>query len=481
MNKVLYHNFDNEMNIHRSLHANAHGNNCKAQSNLKYKETDSYEMFTSNYVRINNKDNEIIKRSTKVTRSTDNLNKNLFKHLGNQNSKKNQIQEVEPDNLSSQKLLQKRNYKNFKTDATNKVKTQNLTCKSNKTNMNQESSKIHQIHLKKTKNYNYFQNIEIYELIEKIENTIEETNTHDEFNNCDGFIFKIKQKFGHFLNDKNMVRNFNLINLKVVWAQFLLNKTISRSHLKQMSSFEKIIFLTYLRRFGYIQNVDKYINLKNINELEKLNNSNQKSEKQLLAFALKLIFKKIIYSYFNKDSKRPFEKDNRPIRISKQEKVKMTHDYFSENLKTNKSIEDFIINEEILTKTSSMLEFIKKMASSQKMCDFIDKHLESKLELNSNISGKINCNTGNSKSTVQTFYLRQQTEILNNINQRITNFEIILNQFSPIMEKEKIFKWMGIIIKDFKLNSKLNVCWGFDEINEAFQLFLKYFNQFRTK
>lgn len=481
MQKLVTANENNEFMIENQSISNLKDVQSKTNLDKKCKPCDNLNFLNESVNKTDDKSTRETRKSvSERPHSTERPNA-LSANIAINSKKIETFQNVKTGKKMSNKLLHKRDFSQFQTSsiqATN-CSTNNVPSKSKTEKRCIRSQQKNRLNFFNRTEKNYFEKISMETLTEKIENCVEESYKINDFCRRDGFIHNIKDKFGSSLNDKNMEKHVNLINLKIVWAQFLLKRKISRSHLKGFSAFEKIIFLVYLRRFGFIADIKKYGKLDDAAAIEQLSNLNQKSENRLLRFALKQMFKKIMYSFFNKHPRRRFETDLRPIKISKNENVKMTCHYFSDIMREDESIEDYMITEDTLSRTSSMVHFIRRMARSPRMCAFVDACFGKSGSDESGFLAQISCKPGDLNSKTNQLLLRQQNEILNKINQRVTNFEIILNQFNPVFEKNKIIEWMAIIVRDFKLNPNLNVCWGFGELKESFQVFFKYFNHFR--
>lgn len=309
----------------------------------------------------------------------------------------------------------------------------------------------------------FFKTIDQEDLVRFIESTFQETPKFNDFNGTDSFINHIKKKFGNGLNDKNRFKHFNFLSLKIVWSQFLTKERINKNHLKKLTSFEKLIFQSFLIRFGYVQKGRQFkLTVQNLEKLQNLTNLRIKTEKQMLSYSLKQIFKRVMYPFFNKKRNSKFLMDMRMIHLTRAECLKLFGHYFQKTLQKNENLNEFIISEGTLKSSESMIKYISKLVRSTEMVEVIGNYLGwySKEKMKYKDFGNI--------------YKRQRYEIADKINKRINNYEIILNQFHGDKERKRVFHWMGIILRDLRLNPKLKIPWSLPELKESLKLLKKY-------
>ena len=361
-------------------------------------------------------------------------------------------------------------------------KTANVKEMENKSIQNKEKRKDLKRRPKKNKNKNidmdslgsreniYFKKNTNNQLKMKIEKFFKETSTFNEFNLTDSFIRKIKYKFGDKLTDKRKTKWCRFINLKIVWCQFLCNEKINQEKFKKMNAFEKILLQTFLKRNGYLLMEDEdeltYQKLSKLNEIKCKGFQYQRTEKEMLDFSIKQVFKKLMYSYFNKIPGKEFFSDMRMISLNREQNYKMFQDLFSEALEKHESVEDFFINEHIMSNEKRMIEYIQKMSRSKKIKGIFADYLSKQGEYKNKIIGK---------KFSKEFYKRHKYDIADKLNKRINNYEIILNQFDPDMEESYILEWLGIIIKDLALNPRVKIPWNISDLDKSMTFFLDRF------
>lgn len=312
----------------------------------------------------------------------------------------------------------------------------------------------------------YFTNLSEEDLVRFVESTFGETPKFNDFNEKDSFISLIKKQFGIQLNDKNMQKQFNFLSLKIVWCQFMSNEKISASHIQSLSAFERVLLKTYLMRFGFIQKGRPFeLTQSGLARLQRRSNVHIRSEKEMLAYALKQVFKRVMYPYFNKDGGKKFITDMRAINLSRVECLRLFGDLFGKILRKHEKLDDFLITEKTLMSSKSMIAYISRLARSERLVGIIESYLERQLKKNAE-----NRHFGN-------IYLRHRYDIADKINKRINNYEIILNQFDAEKERKRIFQWMGIIIQDLMLNPKLKIPWTILELEDTIKLFQAYLNE----
>jgi hypothetical protein len=298
-----------------------------------------------------------------------------------------------------------------------------------------------------------FKSVELERLKREIEEEMETTMKYNDFSNKDKLMNLVKNTFGFKITDQNKFKYFNFKYLKIIWFQFLSNEKLSKSYFKKMTSFEKIIFKTFLIRAGYIIKNKRFD--MTYKEVVKLQQTLLLTEKKMLTFVLKEVLKKLIYPFIPKYSNFDFYSDLNEYEISYKTLQSMFSEYFHEVLKPNESIDDYLFSNQTFGTTESIINYIQKISCSKKLCNEIEDYFN------------------NQK---QNIFKRYKREIADKIKKRVSNYEIILNQFDHQIEKKSILKWMGRIIKDFALNPKVKIPLGVLELEESIKTFSNYLN-----
>ena len=321
-----------------------------------------------------------------------------------------------------------------------------------------------------------FKKIPVDDLVQKINDTFEPSVAAADFTSKDNFVKKVQKIFDENLDDSKKSKIFNFLNLKIVWVQFLWMQKISRRHLEDLTPFEKILFRTFLIRFGYLpKNKEFDFSWEQLRRLQISSNSIVMTEKEMLECVFRQVLKRLMYPYFAKASLRNYNGDMRTVNLRYKENLKFCQDYFKEHIDSTENIKDYLINEGIFKSTKSMIAYLKKISRSTKMCKEIDEFLKSDSRILSNAFENSKSRNANACNIVE----RYNKEIADKICKRVTNYEIVLNQFDPKIEQKKVLKWMGVMIKDLSLNPRTRIHFSVSQLKESILLFNKYLNKLR--
>lgn len=323
--------------------------------------------------------------------------------------------------------------------------------------------------------------IEEEELIKNINRTYKFDLKYNDFFPKLSFIETIRREFGQNLNDIHKNRNFNFLKLKIVWSQFLSNEKIKSNHFDKMSSFELLLFKTFLFRFGYLSKTKSSDNedLKrfpiDLNTIQNLAAKVKivRTEQQMLECALKQVFKKLMHRFSLKNKDKQFYSDMGTIHLTANENEQFYRHYFGDLCDEQRTLNYFYITESILSSTVKMIDYIRKMKQSPRVLEEIKKfcfNFDNKKRFEDIEHSEISISGS-------TLLKRHKYDIADKINKRINNYEIILNQFNHKLEKNKIYRWMGIILRDLKLNPKVKIPWNIFELNESVKLLVKYLKE----
>ena len=328
-----------------------------------------------------------------------------------------------------------------------------------KINKNSMKKKIKSDDRLKRKNQKKICCLQQIELIKKLKNSHASKINLKKF-----FIESIKSELSFYITDVNKNKNFDFVSLKILWSQFISGEPIAQSPSRKLSGFEKQVFSMYLKRAGYIpQPILISDDLKEITELQNDTFESKKSTKELLVFALKNIFKKLMFSFFY-ESDTSFFTCFKTIQLTALES-KMFYEYYFGDVANEMSLNicNFYLTKEVLNDERSMLLYLEKMAKSDLMIIEINKYLNvNVLEEDESDLAKLKRKILQSDS-----YKKQKYEIANHIDKRVNNFEIVLNQFDESKQANEILRWMKIILNDIKFNPKFRIPWNLSDFLQS--------------
>lgn len=311
----------------------------------------------------------------------------------------------------------------------------------------------------------YFEETGPSELLAKLGEAKAEDNNSHVFQRKDAFIAHVKKCFGSKLGDSRRPKRFNFMPLKVVWSQFLCNESISKAQFDRMSAFERLLFAKFLLRFGYIRrNGSVPFDLEST-AVERLLKDYQssKTENQLLAFAVREVFKRLMHPFSDRLGNIPFHRDMRLVRLNQRETHRFYAHYFGGCMDTIKRAR---LSDKIFADSSALREYITTVLSqSSRLLDEIvgycwkEKRGVSFDEVNPN---ELNI-------SYSQLLERYKYDTADKINRRINNYEIVLNNFDPVEDQEDILHWMRLILRDLGENPKVKIPFNVFEVNDAMQ------------
>ena len=301
------------------------------------------------------------------------------------------------------------------------------------------------------------------------------------FDPKDSFITRIKEEFGISLSDRAKQKPFTFLHLKILWSQLLSAEEVNPAYFKDLGCFEHLIFRTFLFRFGYITELKEYPSSRDDGAQikETFNNIQQKykglrSEEEMLGFALKAVFKKLMHP-FSRDSKQAeFFSDMRTIQLDPLESRRFYEHYFGQLEEYARDPKRFQITEKTLRDVGRMRAYICSMAKSPKLLRDVFRFLYRYRAGERVVLGKPGSDPrGFGVDLVK----RQKYDIADKVNKRVNNYEIILNQFDVCLDQQHIVRWLGVILRDLRLNPKVKVPWSLLELKEAVTFFGDCLNQ----
>lgn len=311
--------------------------------------------------------------------------------------------------------------------------------------------------------------------VKKLKNRIESHLDRQEnlaiFENEESFVEFAKREFGEELHNTQNSKIFDFFLLRKSLLQLLFGERLRKEHIKKMSPFEDLFLRTYLIKFGY-ETRTRQVDLtreKIASLLEVKCKCN--SEKQMLAFALKAVFKKLMHPFSESNQGKDFQSDMSPLRLSREEQTQFYRFYFGHLLTETSRLDDYFFDEETLSDSARIVAYIAKISAS----DRIKRDIISFFSRKGNGVDVDNWDKSQFSIKGSELLRRHKYEIADKLSRRLTNYEIVLNQFDPKRDSDSLLLWMGIIFRDLHLYPQNWVCWNVFELEEAARLFLNYF------
>ena len=286
------------------------------------------------------------------------------------------------------------------------------------------------------------------------------------FDPRDAFVASVKRELGSKLNDRARTKTFNFLALKILWSQFLSGERIEAEYIRRLSPFEQLLFRTFLVRRGYTGSKSGAVLKRHWLESVSSRALCRNSEQSMLSIVLKAVFKRLMHPFSNSSVTKPFHSDMDLLPLSNSENNAFYSHYFGTGAER-----DCQISDRILRRSELMAEYIHKMGQSEQMRVDVFRFLYAPRERSDSwFQSPGHYSIGGSE-----VFRRHKYEIADKINKRLSNYEIVLNQFDPKHQSEQLLRWMAIILRDLGLNPEVNLPWNVVELEEAIQLFLRYF------
>lgn len=294
----------------------------------------------------------------------------------------------------------------------------------------------------------------------------------NDFGACDNFLQLVRCDFGARINDVNRPKQFNFLKLKVVWSQFLTNEDIKRDMFSALSAFELLLLRAFLVRFGHLRSNQRLpAKAAELGALARVNRDYQ-CERVMLATVLKLVFKRLMHA-FSKNQDQPYHSDMRTVKLDRGENAEFYAHYFGGLTDASRSLQDFYICEEVLQDSTRMVRYIRWMGQSEPMRAAVFKFCSPGFR--ADMLGEFD---PRSRSIAGSALLRRHKYyVADRINKRLNNYEIVLNQFDTVHDRQRVLRWMGVILKDLSLNPRLIVPCTIFQLERAVQLFMEYFTK----
>ena len=280
----------------------------------------------------------------------------------------------------------------------------------------------------------------------------------------------VERTFGANLRNDKETKSFNFLPLKIVLSQFLSSERLGPRQVAEMSPFEHLLLRTYLIRFGYLtktQQVD--LAGQDIRALLKAR-CKRNSERQMLELVFKMVFKKLRHPFSESSRGKPYHSDMSPISLSAQENTRFYSHYFGNLLTEETPLEHFFVTEQILSDSALMVDYIAKIKAS----GLITRDIFKFVSKSGTTVDADNWDMQRYSIKGSQLFRRYKYRTADLVNKRLTNYEIVLNQFDPEKERDTLLRWMGIILRDLRLNPTVKIPCNVYELDEAVRLFLNY-------
>ena len=235
------------------------------------------------------------------------------------------------------------------------------------------------------------------------------------------------------------------------------------------------MFKSFLIRRGYIKNYSNFecndlgydLFCEKLFEIKKYIFDHSRTETELLSCGLKRSFDYLMQKFVRQNKRKDIFALMQYQKLSDSE-ITSFYDYYFSHLKSYKeNSRSFYLTRQILGDRNKMQKYIHKIKKSE--------------HLIRDIKGILNYQNPNKLNFRQKpidldceLLKREKYSIAHKINERLSNYENVLNQFNPVYDEGKIVRWMGIILRDLQMNPNTNISWNLLEVGKAIEMLSCY-------